>query len=364
MSLRWKLTLWYAASVTLIMTAFVGADVIGLSRNLQEHEPSADMSTSLREALWEHGWLALITIFVVALVGHFVIGRALHPVQEMVSLARTITAEDLSRRIQIRSRNEIGELGETLNGMIARLERSFQHMDHFATIVAHELNTPLATLKGELELMKRRDRSSEEYRAMIPRLQSQVDRLSGLVDNLLLLSRMESQRSAFELGPVQLDQIVLETYEEYEGLAREAGVSLTVDVPERATVTGERALAKQLVSNLVANGIRYTDQGGSVAVTLIAADAGLELRVADTGRGIPADALPHVFEPFYRADALREAATSGVGLGLAIVRRVGDLHGCTLRVESTVGKGTTVCVGWPPASADRQGPSPDATASS
>ena len=350
MPLRWKLTLWYVASVTLILSAFVGADVYGRAHRQRGDSEIAQRSegSSLQDELWEHSWLALLTVVGVGLVGHFAIRRALRPVRQMAALAKTISAQDLSRRIRTTSRDELGELGETLNEMIARLERSFLHMGQFTTVVAHELNTPLATLKGELELARRRDRSPEEYQALIPRLQSQIERLSALIDNLLLLSRMESQRPAFQLVPEQLDQIVLETYEEFDQHARVAGLEFAVDVPERAVIRGERALTKQLVANLVANAIRYTDRGGSVVVRVIAADSGARLEVVDTGRGISPEALPHVFEPFYRAQDPRSSSPAGVGLGLAIVRRVGDLHGCRLELRSELGKGTTVSVAWPP----------------
>jgi signal transduction histidine kinase len=347
MPLRWKLTLWYVASVTLILAAFVGADVYGRASRA-EAAPTTHVE-DVREELWEHSWLALLTIIGVGLVGHFAIGRALRPVREMAALAKTITAEDLSRRIRTSSRDELGELGETLNEMIARLERSFLHMGQFATVVAHELNTPLATLKGELELVRRRERTSEEYRTMIPRLQAQVERLSALVDNLLLLSRMESQKTAFQLNPLQLDEVVLETYEEFEEPAKAAGLGLSVEVPERAMVNGEKALLKQMIGNLVANAVRYTDAGGSVTVRVIVTETGARLHVIDTGRGIAPEALPHVFEPFYRSSAASSSSQAGVGLGLAIVRRVADLHGCELQLQSEIGKGTTVTVTWPPA---------------
>lgn len=342
MSLRWKLTLWYAATTSLILAAFVGADLYGQSQKFSgEH--------LLREELWEHGWLALVTLVCVSLVGHFVIGRALRPVREMASTAKTITAEDLSRRIPTRSRDELGELSETLNAMIARLETSFQRVAQFANVVAHELNTPLATIKGELELMRRRERTREEYEAMVPRLQRQIERLSGLVDNLLLLSRMESYTAELPFSEVQLDEIVLEVYEEYETSAVQAGLVLRVDVPEGLAITGERALLKQLIDNLVSNAIRYTDRGGTVDLSLAASADGARLRVADTGRGISAEALPHVFEPFYRERGAGPQSSPGVGLGLAIVRRVADLHRCTLDLQSTPGQGTTVTVTWPQA---------------
>ncbi len=351
MSLRWKLTLWYVATVTLILSAFVGVDVYGQSRKLgagAELSSQAAGDDIVREVLLEHGLLAVVTVFCVALVGHFVIGRALRPVQEMVSAAKAITAEDLSRRIRVGSHDEIGELGDTLNQMIARLERSFLHMNHFATVVAHELNTPLATLKGELELFRRRERTAEEYHALVPRLHTQIERLSGLIDNLLLLSRMESQGDALPFCDVPLDQLVLEAYEDYELPAAEAGLTLRVDVPEGAVVQGERALVKQLVANLLSNAIRYTDRGGSVAVSVALTPEGTRLRVLDSGRGISADALPRVVEPFYRELDSSSPPTPGVGLGLAIVRRVADLHRCTLDLQSTLGQGTTITVVWPP----------------
>lgn len=351
MSLRWKLTLWYVATTSLILAAFVGADVYGQAHKLEAHPGHAAQISSdhlMREELWEHGWLALVTLVCVAVVGNLVIGRALRPVREMAATAKTITAEDLSRRIPSSSHDEIGELGETLNAMIARLETSFQRVGQFASVVAHELNTPLATMKGELELVRRRERTREEYQALVPRLQMQIERLSGLVDNLLLLSRMESQAPELPFAEVQLDQLVLEVYEEYETPAAQAGLSLRVDVPEGLIVKGERALIKQLVDNLLSNAIRYTNRGGKIDLTLAASAAGAQLRVADSGRGISAEALPHVFEPFYREEAMRSQSSPGVGLGLAIVRRVADLHRCTLHLQSTVGKGTTVTVRWPP----------------
>ena len=349
MPLRWKLTLWYVATVTLILAAFVSADVFGRAgREDVERGGAVQEEGSLRHELWEHSWLAMLTVIGVGFVGHFAIGRALRPVREMAAQAKTITAQDLSRRIHTGSRDEFGELGDTLNEMIARLERSFLHMDQFATVVAHELNTPLATLKGELELMRRRDRSPEEYRAMIPRLQAQAERLSALVDNLLLLSRMEAQSTAFPFAAQPLDQIVLETYEEFEGPAGEAGLAFHVEVPERAVVSGERALIKQLVSNLLANAVRYSGAGGMVTARVIAAEEGALLQVVDTGRGIAPEALSHVFEPFYRGHDSSDAAPDGMGLGLAIVHRVGELHGCKLQIRSELGKGTTVSVTWPP----------------
>jgi heavy metal sensor kinase len=368
-SLRWKLTLWFAGTVTVVLAGFVAADYVGLSRNLERRIDEtpvvadaagprrrlraglsrSEANESLREALWEHGLLALVTILGVIGVGHVVIRRALRPVRDMVSLARTITAEDLTRRIRAGGAgDELGELAETLNAMIARLERSFQHQRQFTGVVAHELMTPLTVLKGELELAMRRERSPAEHRELLPRLLTQIERLAALVDNLLLLSRMEAQSGALTLRPEPLDQLVLEVYEEYLGQARERGVVLTVDVPDRIEVRGEASLLRQLVANLVANGLRHTPHGGTVDVAVTAHGGAARLRVSDTGAGIPAEALPRVFEPFFRVDPSRSADTGGAGLGLAIVRKVADVHGCEVHLDSTVGAGTTVTVTWPP----------------
>jgi two-component system, OmpR family, sensor kinase len=278
----------------------------------------------------------------------FFMKRVFAPVHEIVALARRITVENLSQRIEgVESRDEIGELVETLNAMIARLGRSFQQIEQFSSDVAHELRTPLTIIKGEVEVALKRERDGVEYRKVLASLQEEAERLAVMVEDLLLLARMDARAEPARFGAVDLDALVLETCEETAAQARAREVLVVVERLDEVQVAGEPGLLKRLLVNLLRNALHYTGVGGRVTVALVATAGDATLEISDTGCGIPEEALPHIFDRFYRVDPARAHETGGVGLGLALVRKIADVHQARVEVRSKVGEGSTFRVSLP-----------------
>jgi len=350
-SVRARLTAWYVGAVTLFLAVFIALDYASLRKNLMQRAdemPAEAIAEALSHGLWEHVLMSLGLILIISIVGYVAIGRALRPVQRIVAQTRSITAEDLSQRIaETGLRDEIGMLVDTLNEMIARLQQSFEQVRRFSGDVSHELNTPLTVLKGELEVALRKERTPEEYRELLARLQGEVERLSRMVDDLLLLARLDEQPALPEMSAVPLDRVLLEAHEELYRLAADKGVALDLGQSDEVQVRGDAVLLRRMIVNLVHNGIKFTPAGGRVDLTLKRENDRAVLRVSDSGAGIPEDALPHVFERLFRADPARAEREGGAGLGLSIVKQVADLHGCEVALESRPGEGTAVTVGWP-----------------
>ena len=265
---------------------------------------------------------------------------ALRPVDEMTRTARRITAEDLSRRVERPGTgDEMERLAETLNGMLARLEAAFTQTRRFAADAAHELRTPLAALRGGIEVALRAERTPEEYRRVLASSLEEVERLIRLAEDLLLLSRSSAGPDVTR-APVDLEPLLLDVFDVGARLGQAAAVSVRTDAMAPATVRGDATALRRAVLNLVENAIKYTPPGGKVELALTTGDGMAVITVSDTGIGLdPADA-DRIFEPFVRLDAARARDTGGAGLGLAIARSIAVAHGGTLTVESRPGAGS------------------------
>ena len=286
--------------------------------------------------------LVLIPLGVgLAALGGAVIARiALRPVDEMTRTARRITAEDLSRRVERPGTgDEMERLALTLNGMLARLEAAFTQTRRFAADAAHELRTPLAALRGGIEVALRAERTPEEYRRVLASSLEEVERLIRLAEDLLLLSRSSAGPDVTR-APVDLEPLLLDVFDVGARLGQGAGVSVRTDAMASATVRGDATALRRALLNLIENAIKYTPPGGKVELSLTTADGMAVITVSDTGIGLdPADAN-RIFEPFVRLDAARARDTGGAGLGLAIARSIAVAHGGTLTVESRPGAGS------------------------
>jgi len=272
---------------------------------------------------------------------------ALRRVDEMTRTTRRITAEDLSQRIAVRGTgDELDRLAETLNGMLTRLESTVIQLRRFTADAAHELRTPLTVLKGGIEVALRAQRSGEEYRAVLASSLEEVERVSRLAEDLLLLSRLtagvEEERTRVDLEP-----IVLEVLDVGSRLARDTGVSLRLAEAEPAIVIGQPRSLWRALLNLVDNAVKYTPAGGKVELTLTRRDGRAELSVQDTGPGIEPAQLQRIFQPFVRLDEARARVQGGAGLGLAIARSIVVAHGGVLDVESTPGSGSRFIIRLP-----------------
>ena len=283
-----------------------------------------------------------------AALGGAVIARiALRPLDRMTRTARRISAEDLSERVERpETGDELDRLAETMNDMLARLEQAFAQSRRFAADAAHELRTPLASLRGTVEVALRGDRSPGEYRTVLASSLEEVQRLIRLSEDLLLFSRV--QAGAEPVGErVELEPILLEGLDTGARLGQAAGVSVRIESAVPAVVRGDATALRRALVNLVENAVKYTPRGGKVELGLTTGDGAASLTVADTGIGIdPADA-ERIFEPFVRLDAARSRDTGGAGLGLAIARSIVAAHRGMLLLESRPGSGSRFTIRLP-----------------
>jgi heavy metal sensor kinase len=263
----------------------------------------------------------------------------------MVNLTRRITAEDLSLRLaSTHSRDEIGELADTLNEMISRLESSFERIKQFSADAAHEIKTPLTQIQCNAEVAMRRRRPEAEYRRVINGILADAHVLEIVVNDLLFLATTDSQNLSFSFKAVPLNEVFLEAFEEAHPHAREKKLSIVFRDIEAVEVSGNRGMLKRLINNLIVNAIQYTASGGSIEFSLTTKDQNAEWRITDTGIGIDEHSLQRIFDRFYRADPSRSPGSGGSGLGLAIAKRIVEIHSGSISVQSEPGAGTTFTV--------------------
>jgi two-component system OmpR family sensor kinase len=286
------------------------------------------------------------------LAGWIVTGQALAPLALMTNIATQITrADDLQRRIpqSMHSDDEVGQLIEAFNQTLSRLESLFTAQRRFLADVSHELRTPLTVIKGNVGLMRQFHEVDEESLSSI---ESEVDRLTRMVGDLLILAQAESGRLPLHIAKVELDTVLLEVFQQMRLIAGDR-LSLKITEIDQAQVMGDYDRIKQVVLNLVGNAINYTPGGGQVNLTLRKSGKMAQMVISDSGPGIPAADLPHIFERFYRAEKSRKRSpSSGFGLGLSIAYWIVRTHGGSIEVTSQEGKGSTFCV-WLPLSEEK-----------
>jgi two-component system, OmpR family, heavy metal sensor histidine kinase CusS len=299
----------------------------------------------LLAVLWLTGPLALGS----ALAGGYLLARrALAPVDRMTSEAGAITAAHLDRRLQVGEHgDELDRLALTLNGMIARLERSFEETRRFTADAAHELRTPLSVIHNAAEVALSSSREADQYRRFLEDILEEEERMKRLTEQLLFLCREDAGLLPELRQPVSLEMLVRQAAEPMGELASASGLTLTVAKLSACRVAGDPDGLRRLLFNLLDNAIKYTPEGGRVEVQCECQDGSAELTVTDTGIGIPSEHIPHIFERFYRVDPARSREAGGTGLGLSICRVIAESHGGTIRLESTEGTGTKVVVTLP-----------------
>ncbi len=310
--------------------------------------PMQPIETVLRQLLV----MLLLGIPIVLLVamggGYILVGRAMGPMVQVARSAELITLHSLNEQLPIApTGDELEQLSLALNRMISRLREAFQQSQRFMADASHELRTPLAALRGELEHALEQASARPELRDKIGSALEEVDRLGKIVQTLLAISRLDAGEAQQEWRPFDLARLAAETAGQMYLLADDKGISFNCNVDGEARVEGDRARIKQVVVNLLDNAIKYTPQGGSVHLNVRSREAHAVLEVADTGIGIPAAALPHVFDRFYRVDDARSRDAGGAGLGLAIVKSICTAHGGRVEVESQEGKGSVFRVELP-----------------
>jgi two-component system, OmpR family, heavy metal sensor histidine kinase CusS len=343
-------------------------------------------------------WAILLATFAIfPLVGYQIARHGIRPVEEMATTARHISSTNLRERILPEGYPfELAYLASTFNQMLDRLEESFERISRFSADIAHDLRTPVNNIRGEAEVALARARSAGEYRDVIESCLEEAVRLSDLIGDLLFLARAESPLAHLRRERVDVGELLGGVREYYEASAADAGVSLTTAVADKPVIAElDRTLLQRAVGNLVSNALAHTPPGGSVVLGMSIdfsnqdfsnkdfsngdsssidssnidsankdsankdfsnkdfsqrSVSSIRIEVADTGVGIPAEALSRVFDRFFRVDSSRSQASGGTGLGLAIVQSIAVLHGGNVQISSQPGQGTRVTLHVPASS--------------
>jgi len=314
---------------------------------LQVGRPVAEVDATLRQLALLLALAVPSTLVVASAGGLFLAGRALDPIDRITRAAAAIGAEDLSRRLNFRGRDEVGRLAATFDRMLDRLERAFQRQRRFTADASHELRTPLTMLASQIDVALEQDRTPAEYQELLASLREDATRMTQLVSELLTLARADAGQQLLTREDLDLAELVHSVVEAMQGLAVQRNVELTEHIPAQVSALGDQTRLTQLLINLVDNALRYTPAGGRVTVGVMQQGGWAELCVADTGVGIAAEHLPRLFERFYRADPARARADGGSGLGLAIAQWIAQAHGGEIGVESESGRGSRFTVGIP-----------------
>jgi heavy metal sensor kinase len=289
--------------------------------------------------------------------GWFLAASALAPINRITQAANQISAEDLSRRLNLKLPNdEVGRLAATFDRMLARLEDGFERQKRFIADASHEMRTPLTILKGDVEVALNRPRTPAQYRETLEMVNQTADRLTALVEELFLLARADNNQYPLQPEPLDLAALLASELSRLRPQARKKEICLTLDAPESLPMTADRVKLARLFMNLIDNALKYSGPGDEVKVTAAILNQQAWVTIADTGPGIPSEHLPHLFERFYRVDKARARSlsgtaninsSSGAGLGLSIAQWLVQIHGGRIEVESQPGQGTVFTV-WLP----------------
>ena len=292
-------------------------------------------------------WLVIVAT-IVLLSSLLVLQQITRPVGELRDGIAKMAAGDLSARVNVRGKNEFGELAAAFNSMSERIELLDKSRSQFVSNASHELKTPLSTMKILIESLLYQDPMDPGMtKEFLGDINKEIDRLSRIVSDLLTLVNIDSGGMKLKLADLDLNGLLQEQVRRLAPLARENGIELDCAAKETMEVNGDALKLQQVVYNIIDNAIKYTPRGGSVTATISRQGKKALLTIQDTGIGIPAEDLPHIFDRFYRVDKARSRETGGTGLGLSIVRQIVQLHGGDIRAESEPGKGTAFIVELP-----------------
>jgi len=316
---------------------------------VQVAAPMDDFYDALDHFKWV---LLLFSPFLLALAsagGYWMSRRALTPFDEITQAARNINSRNLSSRLTVpQSGDELQRLSETLNGMLERLDAAFKRITQFTADASHELRTPVALMRTTAELSLRKSRSESEYHEALTQILGDLEKTSVLVERLMLLGRADVGVETLARAPVNLGDSLREACEKGRTLAAAKQIIIREQIASKpVVVAGDTHAVYRLFLILLDNAVKYTPPGGQISVSLTSGPDFAVIEVQDTGIGIGAADLPHIFERFYRADRARSRELGGAGLGLSIARWIAEAHGGSIHVQSTLGAGSVFQVRLP-----------------
>ncbi len=325
----------------LVQGRVAGAIVVG-----QSLQPNQEV---LRELLVILALVVPLTLALASAGGLFLANRALQPIDRLTRAAQQISAQDLSQRLNLDlADDEVGRLAHTFDRMLARLDEAFGRQRQFTADASHELRTPLAIMKGQIGVTLHRDRAPADYQIVLTDLEEEVDRLTRLVDDLLLLARADDPSPALPREPVDLPTLLHLVADQVHPLATAKALTVQLHSTAGLCVPGDPDKLFRLFLNLLDNAVKYTPPQGQISIRATGTDpAQAVVEITDSGPGIAADQVEHIFERFHRADAARSRATGGWGLGLAIAQAIAVAHGGEIAAHAAPTGGSVFTVHLP-----------------
>lgn len=310
----------------------------------------ADIFGEERKGFYLAIFISGIVLIVLSVAGaYYFANYSVRPIESVTSAAQRITARNLTEQLPVPAiTDEIGQLVNVFNKMLSRLDSAFAAQRRFSSRAAHELRTPLTILKGETQVMLNRHRTTEEYEAQLHSILEEVAKMERTIDDLLIFARYESEETEMPFRWVHLDSVVADAAKDLRPLAEIRRINFEIAASEDAVVLGDEQALSRLVCKLLENALHYTPENGRVEVNAVVELSQPKLSVKDTGVGIAAEELPHIFERFYRSEKTRTMHPKGTGIGLAMVDVIARLHQAEIRVESQPNIGTKFTIMFPP----------------
>ncbi len=313
---------------------------------------TTDIEMALKKLLQILLFAFPMTLFLSGWGGIFLLNRILRPIDQISQTARKIGETDLTQRIKVQADDELGTLAQTINLMLARLEKAFKRQKELTSDASHELRAPLAVIQAEASLTLQKNRDARTYRQSMEVIATEAERMSGIIKQILFLARTDSDRQTLSFKEIDLNRLLSDLCDEIDILCQDKGLKLRYCPGFTVNILGDGALLRRVFVNLLTNAIRYTPVNGSITVTLSTENLSTENKMAaikftDTGIGIPNEDLPYIFERFYRVDKARSRASGGSGLGLSIADQIVKAHGGEIHVKSKIDQGSTFVVNLP-----------------
>lgn len=350
MSIRNRLTLWFAAILflSLAVMAFVFHYELAEDRlRLITGQPLDSSWEETGEFLLFYGLPAAALLLV---GGSWLLRRSLRPISRLTVAAENMQLHRLHNRLPpVGTGDELDRLTGVFNAMTARLENSFAHVREFTLHASHELKTPLTVMQGELEAALSDETLSSSHRELISGHLDEVQRLARIVDSLALLAKADAGMVAMKMEPVNLSELVRDSFEDAQVLARARNIRVVLGKCDEISVKGDRHRLRQLLLNLMDNAVKHNRDGGIIEMQCMHNGDWAELRISNSGPGLSAEQLSHVFERFFRGDPARGSSKEGCGLGLAISKWIVEAHGGSISLKSTPPGPTAVEVRLPQA---------------
>jgi len=293
--------------------------------------------------------ILILTVSFLIIIGLYILTNIfLKPINKFFPAIESIKKGELGKKVEINTRDEFHLLGEAFNSMSIRLNEVDEEREAFVANVSHELKTPLASIKLLSENLLLQEHAEEKiYKEFLKDINDEVDRLNNIVNELLSLVDLDKNKLILNYQTTYLNYILEKIVEQLRPLAKEKNIKLILEEKDRIQLKIDKDKIKQAIINIIHNGIKYSDNGGRVKISIYSEKDNAVIKVSDSGYGIPKESIPYIFDRFYRVDKARSRRTGGTGLGLSISKQIINMHHGTIEVKSRVGKGTTFYIKIP-----------------